>query len=695
MTDLAIEVGRAFYGGFRELRPAQRHAIEPIASGGDVLVLAGTGSGKTEAVLAPLVERWLPQMRDSRGCTLVYVTPTRALANDLLRRIEPPMEALGLAIGVRHGERDDLSRARKPDVLITTPESLDVLLTSRNDALQSVRGVVLDEIHLVYNTQRGFQLAVLLGRLENVTADPCQVVGLSATVATPSDIWRFFRPGREVSTVLDEQSKPLDALIRDVPSDQELVRLVDGLAEGARAKILLFANARRECDRLGALLRGQTGFGDNVFVHHSSLDRGIRLNTERRFQEASSAICIATSTLELGIDIGDIDLVALYGHPGGWESFLQRVGRGNRRSATTNVACLVSPAHGSRVRSVLAFQALLSQIRSGRLEREQPLDIFGAAAQQLLSVIAERNGAFLRARDLADRFSGWTHLSDDVMEAILDQLVLSGHLSRHDFQNRFGAGEQLHRLRDLRLIWGNFPLRSRDVRLTVNGRELGTVPAANLLRLAPGVIVRFAGRHWRVRRLMPERIEVEPTQSTAGLEITYGGTAPRMDPTILEEMLRLLDGGIDCPAMVGEPGESFLRAVERMGAHVGWDRLPVARDPAGSYYYFTFGGRLLNGVLGRWAGLDTFDADEIVLRTNRALDFSTIPGDLRALQNAAALALQVPADLTVFQTLLPVNVLVRELADVWLKTPVHQRTLERLRRSRPVAAPLEDLAPLA
>ena len=295
-----------------------------------------------------------------------------------------------MRVGVRHGERNDLGRKDKPTLLVTTPESLDVLVSSHEGALLTVRSVVLDEIHLIYNTQRGFQLGVLLQRLEAFTGTPCQVVGLSATIATPTDIWRFFRPRQHVVTVRDEQNKPLDAFIRDLPSDQALVDLIDGLSTGARIKILLFANSRRECDRLGAILRDVTGFGTEIYVHHSSLDRQVRLDSERKFQAASKAVCVATSTLELGIDIGDIDLVALYGHPSGWESFLQRIGRGNRRTAKTNVACLVSPDHGSRFRTILAFEALLSQIRSGRLERERPLDIFGAAAQQLLSMILEK-----------------------------------------------------------------------------------------------------------------------------------------------------------------------------------------------------------------------------------------------------------------------------------------------------------------
>src|SRR5262245_51162998 len=129
---LDLNVGRAFYGSFRELRPAQRDAVAPIMTGRDVLLLAGTGSGKTEAVLAPLMQRWLSDMRRSEGCIVLYVTPTRALANDLVRRLEPPMDQLGLTVGVRHGERNDLARSRKPHLLVTTPESLDVLLSTQN-----------------------------------------------------------------------------------------------------------------------------------------------------------------------------------------------------------------------------------------------------------------------------------------------------------------------------------------------------------------------------------------------------------------------------------------------------------------------------------------------------------------------------------------------------------------------------------
>lgn len=691
---LEMEVGRAFYGRFSALRSAQREVIEPILSGQDTLILAGTGSGKTEAVLAPLVQRWLPSMREEAGCTIIYITPTRALANDLLRRVEPPIETLGLTVGVRHGERNDLSGKKKPDLLITTPESLDVLLTSGEEALRSVRAIVVDEIHLTYNTQRGFQLAILLRRLEAFVSRTCQVAGLSATVAAPQDIWMFFRAGHGVVTVRDEQGKALDALIRDVPTEQSIIELFDLLSAEERVKVLLFANSRRECDRLGAALRGRTGFGENVLVHHSSLDRDVRLDTERGFQEGTKSVCVATSTLELGIDIGDIDLVVLYGHPGGWESFLQRVGRGNRRSTKSNVLCLVSPDHGPRFRTILAFEALLSQIRLGRLERERPLDVYGAAAQQLLSVISASGGAYMRQQDLAALFADWPHLDGEVVGSVLEGLVESDHVRRHDFKNRYGAGEGLHRLRDLRLIWGNFPLRSRDVPLKVGGRQIGNVPATNLLRLVPGVVVRFAGRHWRVVRILADCIELEPSRSAAGIEISYGGKGVPMDPTVVEEMMRLLERGVESSAMTPDASEEFLAAARCLKPHVGWDRVPLARDAQEGIHYFTFGGRLLNGVIARWAGLETFVAGEVALRSTRSIDLSRLPSDPRELAGYAAMALESPTELTAFQNLLPAEILARELGDVWLKSSVYARSLHRLKAARIVPVELADFASL-
>jgi ATP-dependent helicase Lhr and Lhr-like helicase len=692
---LSPEVGRAFYGSFRQLRPAQQGAVDPILHGDDVLVLAHTSSGKTEAVVAPLVQRHLADARQARGCSILYITPTRALANDLLRRLEPPLDRLGLVVGIRHGERNDLARSQKLDLLITTPESLDVLLMSHEAALADVSAVVLDEVHLTYNTQRGFQMAVLLKRLEAAVGRALQVIGLSATVGAPSDIWAFFRPNRPLITVRDTGSKPFDYQIREVQSPLQLAALLDTIADVRRTKVLLFANSRRECDSLGADLRGQTVFADRIFVHHSSLDRDVRLATEQAFLKAPSAVCIATSTLELGIDIGDIDLVMLYGHPGGWESFLQRVGRGNRRSEKTNVACLVSAAHGGSFCRILAFEALVTQIQEGRLERERPLAVYGAAAQQLVSMLATVGGAFTRTRDFAELLSAWPHLTQATVEQLLEGLATEGYAVRHGFQHRYGAAEQLHRLRDLRLIWGNFPLRSRDVKVTVAGRQLGAIPASNLPRLAPGMVIRFAGNLWRVRTIHAEAVEVEPSRQGPGIEITYGGSGIPLDPTVLEEMLRALELGVRANHIASETRSWFVPLAERLRQHVAWNRIPLAHAPGDyNYHYFTFAGRLVNGVIAHWAGLSQYEAEDVVLRSHMPIDFSRLPTDPTELQGLAARLLQIPDDLTIFQNVLPSQLLERELVDAWIKTPVFKRSLTRLQGARLHTAPIADLAPL-
>jgi ATP-dependent Lhr-like helicase len=693
MSDLSRAVGKAFYGSFRELRPTQREATTPILDGLDVLVLSPTGSGKTEAVLAPLVDRYLPAMRSGTGCTVLYITPTRALANDLLRRLQPSLDRLGVSVGIRHGERNDLSRASKPGVLITTPESLDVMLVSREQWIVAVRAIVIDEIHLTYNTQRGFQLALLIRRLEHAASRQVQVIGLSATVADAKSMWDFFRPGSEHVVVRDQGSKPLDYYIAEVPRHEDVATLINLLATEREAKILLFANSRRECDSLGAALRSNTTLGEDVFVHHSSLDREARLEVERAFQQSRRAICVATSTLELGIDIGDIDLVMLYGRPGSWESLLQRIGRGNRRSEKTNVVCVVSPEHGSLFLGALGFEALFSQLRNGRFEREQPLDLYGAAAQQILSVLAERNGAYHRVADLAALFSPWLHLTRPAVERILSALTLTDHVRAHGFENRFGAGGELHRLRDLSLIWSNFSARSRDIKLMSSGREIGVVPANNLLRLRPGVVVRFAGRHWQVRRVQSSVVDLEPSRQSSAVEISYSGSKAPLDPMSIEEMLRLLDSEISVSRMAVGRQERFLEVADRVRRYVGWDRIPVAIDERG-YHYFTFAGQLVNSVVARWAELTSFDAGEIVLRSQHPIEFSKLPTNPHDLRFIASQAMLVPENLSIFQQLLPTELLERELIDVWLKTPVFVRSLERLSKGTVVHAPLSQLAEL-
>ncbi|MCH7943620.1 MAG: DEAD/DEAH box helicase, partial [Proteobacteria bacterium] len=342
--------------------------IEPILLGKNVVLSAGTGTGKTEAIMAPLMAKYWREAVRTDLLTVIYIAPTKALVNDVERRLAGPLGTLGVAVGVRHGDRDDLAAGRRIHVLITTPESLEVLLFRRDDRLSGVRAIVIDEVHLLYNTQRGLQLAFLLNRLRTQTPDVLQTAALSATIASPEDIQTFFF-GRDVEAqaLTFSAHRPIDAHVRVITAERELVEFVKLMTDGPRAKLLMFADSRRECERLaGALTNGQCGSLE-IFAHYSSLSAEVRVATEERFAASPKALCVATSTLELGIDIGDIDAVLLWGAPASVESFLQRIGRGNRRSHKTNVICLVPETAESPVREIVKFLALLDAARTGQL----------------------------------------------------------------------------------------------------------------------------------------------------------------------------------------------------------------------------------------------------------------------------------------------------------------------------------------
>lgn len=688
MASLSVDVGRAFYGRYQQLHRAQRNAIEPVLDGRDVLVLSPTGSGKTEAVTAPLVDRYGLLARMARGVTLLYITPARALANDVRKRLQPPLERLGLSVGIRHGERNDLARTHKPHVLITTPESLDVLLVGHSAALQDVRGVVLDEVHLTYNSQRGFHLAVLLNRLERATGQPLQVVGLSATVADAAAVWRFFRPGQPCTMIHDDRTRTLDYHIRRCEGAVDLVPMLNAAATG-KAKVLLFVNSRRLCDRLGAEVRGKTAFGDRVYVHHASLDRDVRLRAEQAFQEDASAVCIATSTLELGIDIGDIDLVILYGHPGGWESFLQRAGRGNRRSDTTRLLCLVTDDGTPPLLQALAFEALAARVASKSYDRARPMEIYGAVIQQLLSLLLEHEGTYQRVADLADVFRIWRHLSQPVIEEMLAALATHRYVTPHPVQHRFGAGPELYRLHDLRLIWGNLPAGGREIPIRTGQRLLGTVPIGNVIALHVGTVIRFSGGDWRVVRVTSVEVEVVASRGVAGIEIMYDRDGVPLDPLTLETMLHLIDRGVADPSMGGATRLWFLDAMERLRCSVRLDTIPVLQDDG--FCYFTFAGPVVNRVIARWAGAEIATAGDVTLHTERPVKFAALPRDPVLLSRIAAEIVPSPRSMTLFQQVLPRRLLACELKDEWDKTDVYARSIERLRAAHVVSVAPADV----
>ena len=678
-------VGRAFYGGFSKLHPAQEAAIEAVVSGEDVVVLAGPGSGKTEGVLAPTVSRHLEALINAHSPVVLYIAPTRALVNDIRRRIEPALDPIHVKVGVRHSEQDDLRKKNPPAVLVTTPESLDVLLFNRSDQLAAVRSVIVDEAHLLYNTQRGMQLSILLRRLEVFLNRKIQVCAMSATVADAQSLWDFFRPGIKPAVVEDTSSRATQRTIRigwsPVKLAETLVTIRQGRPEGV--KVLVFADSRRDCDELSAVLKEFPGLGDAVFVHHSSLSRDERLLTEQRFLDMRSAVCVATSTLELGIDIGNIDVVVLWGAATGWQSFLQRVGRANRRGGLVQLIAVVPERIARHAQVVLGYQALLSQIERRALDASLPLQIYGAICQQIVSVIQAGKG-FCKRSELIELMSPWPWITPAVIAMILDELVDRGIVQRHPVLTRYGPADGGHELVDRREVWSNFPVGSREIAIYQGERQLGRIPGQNLLALHTGVTFTFGGRMFAVRSLRTDRIDVVPTTVPSQMRIQYGGTGAPMDASLVQEEWRIMVK--DCiQTDVASPAQ--IARIQRALAPVlglSYAQIPYWRDRT-MYVHLTGAGKRLNQVITAWAGGDPKLATELTLTLASPLEPSSLPSEVSGFaQHLMTVDALYAGEMTVFQNLLPHDLVVAERLDWWFKTPAVRRGLDRLTKSTPL-----------
>ena len=686
-THLDTRIGRAFFGSFSRLTAVQTHAEGPLLEGLDAVVLSGTGSGKTAAVLAPLVQRHLLTPQGDVQGAIIYVVPTKALGNDVVRRIGPPLEALGFSVGLRHGDAPRPAHAHRADVAVITPESLDVLVSAGPHVLSGMRAIVIDEAHLLYNTQRGLQLGILVRRLEARSRSSLQVVCLSATIASPKYLWKFFRPHRNennLAVIAGDPGRRIEAVVRVERAEGDLATLLNRVGRQEHFKVLVFVNSRRMADQLAAEIRGSPYFKDAVFIHHSSIAADHREQTEREFSTRSRALCVATSTLELGIDIGDVDLIVLYGLVGGWESFLQRIGRGNRRGGRAKVLC-ISPRDAPYTwLTTLAFLGTLRIARSGGGNAAQLMALHGAVVQQIFSILRERKGGYVRLADIAEIVSPWSHLPRSTVDAIADALIEGGFCVRHGFQNRIGAGGRFHELEALRLLWGNFPARSREVPLRAKGREIGAISATNLTRLSPGLRVRFAGQVWAITTVKASGIDVVAARGRhSDTEIGYLGKRPGVDPAILETVRQmLLEGSWEFEELATIDTEDLTTKWRNLYRMLVDAELPFALENGG-YRYLTFSGRLVNDVICRWLKLDASEVDDLCIWSPRPIDFCRIPTDPELLAHHAAESLTKADELTIFQSMLPANLLRQDLIEPWCRTQCYTQILQRLARSMP------------
>jgi len=489
-----------FFAKHGRFTPIQQQAIPPILDGEDVLAIAATASGKTEAVIAPLLERlWDDLQLATCNLQLLYICPTRALVRDLYERLLPILDDTGITIGMKTG---DVARTREtPSILLTTPESTDSMLTRSPKMFIGLQAIVLDEIHLFDNTPRGDHLRCLLPRIERIRqygqpqVAPMQRIALSATVADPHGVAaRYLQDGTIVQV---HGGREIEAEIVPLYELGELVGALTERASGEQAihKSLVFCNSRQDVEETAVFLHKHLPHHAEIFVHYSNLDGGMRQEVEERFAAAATAVCVCTSTLELGVDIGSVDDVVLLGAPPNLNAFMQRIGRGGRRADQTRALCMPkTPSEWARFDAFLTLANTPHPIAPA-LSLPRPYSFRPSVLiQQIFSFIKQSPTGSVRLADVR-RFAP-SEIDDETIRKIVAALAFDGYL-RVGRMGEWRPDEKLEILLDQHEIYGNI---GADVMgITAVNTHTGRVLAYTDRAYPPGTVVLFGGQPMEVR----------------------------------------------------------------------------------------------------------------------------------------------------------------------------------------------------
>ena len=525
--------------------PAQERGWPAISSGAHTLIQAPTGSGKTLAAFLWALDRAEP----GKGTQVLYVSPLKALNYDVERNLRGPLAGIGstLSVGVRTGDTPPKERAqmqrRPPDILITTPESLFLLLTSQaREILRTVRFFILDEAHAVAGTKRGAHLALSMERLDALLSEPMQRIGLSATQRPMEEIGRFVSGGRPVELVDAGRTKPLDLEVvvpledmREPGADGETtIASPDGtrsiwpsiypklleLVEAHRSTIV-FVNNRRLAERL-ALRLNELAEREIARAHHGSLAREQRLEVEELLKRGEIPCLVATSSLELGIDMGALDLVVQVESPKSVAAGLQRVGRAGHR--------LDEPSKGRifpKFRADLLECAVVARrMREGAIEEtvipRNPLDVL---AQQVVAMAAQDEVSVSELHDVVRRAYPFRDLSVTQLENVLD--MLAGRYPSEEFaelrpritwDRTAGLVRGREGARRLAVTnAGTIPDRGLyGVFLAGGGGRVGELDEEMVYEARAGQTFLLGASTWRIEEITRDRVLVSPAPGIPG-----------------------------------------------------------------------------------------------------------------------------------------------------------------------------------
>jgi len=535
-----------FEGAFAAPTPAQELGWPTIASGKHTLIQAPTGSGKTLAAFLYGIDRLTDA--PGKGLRLLYVSPLKALNYDIERNLRGPLAGLDstLRVAVRTGDTPQRDRAamlrEHPDILITTPESLYLLLTSRaREMLKSVETLVLDEVHAVAGTKRGAHLALSVERLDRLTGEPVQRVGLSATQRPLEEIGRFVSGGRAIELVDAGRAKELDLQVVVPLEDMrepgesnsiwpsiypEVLKLVE-----EHRSTIVFVNNRRLAERL-ALRLNELAEKEIARAHHGSLAREQRLEVEELLKKGEIPCLVATSSLELGIDMGAVDLVIQVESPKSVARGLQRVGRAGHELGAVSRGRIFPKFRADLLESAVVAERMHAGAIEETVIPRNPLDVL---AQQIVAVCADEEITVDELHDLVRGAYNFADLSRVQLENVLD--MLAGRYPSDEFAE----------LRP-RIVWdrtagvirgrggarqlavtnaGTIPDRGLyGVHLVDGGGRVGELDEEMVYEARAGQTFMLGASTWRIEEITRDRVLVSPAPGVPGAIPFWKGEGP-------------------------------------------------------------------------------------------------------------------------------------------------------------------------
>jgi ATP-dependent Lhr-like helicase len=639
--------------GWPGLRPLQSEAVVPIHEGRDCVLLAPTAGGKTEAAVLPTLSRMLEE--EWGGLSVLYLCPLRALANNLGPRLARYAGFVGRRAEVWHGDtgQGDRKRIRKdpPDILITTPESVEAQLVSAftNEEIffGNLKAVIIDEVHAFAAADRGWHLLAVLSRLEQLTGHPLQRIGLSATIGNPSEILRWLSPARAggVAPVVVNPAaavaKPPDLKIDFVGSLQNAAQVISQLHRGE--KRLVFVDSRQRAEELGNQLKG---LGVQVFVSHSALGYDERRQAERAFAEAQDCVIVATSTLELGIDVGDLDRVIQLDAPNSVASFLQRLGRtGRREGAVRNCLFLATDFTG-----LLKAVGLLALNDRGFVEPVVPPgQPYHLLAQQVLAQILQHKGVSIASWKIGlETFLNQSGVLPGAGEEVL-RLLEERNLLTQDGGIYWFTAEGERTLGGLNFLELMSIFTSEDLFEVRHGvREVGKVDRVTFALRGPVRALLLGGRAWKILDIDWNRgiVSVEPTTDPG--RSRWLGDGPPMSYEVAQAIRRIVTGA----QVISGLSSRATTALQDAKSDFWWfdsDATTIYEGAGGRLQWWTHAGTIENIRLA-WALQQQIGQD---LRSDdMSVSFPEGTKRAEALEHVATLQKQgAPFDPVAFRTL--------------------------------------------